>query len=115
MSGKIKVNVIGSAVTVFDRKSCEAEARPGMRLRDLLAELSESAGPDYKEKVYDRDTGKMSAYLAVFINAREARSLDGPDTILKAGDVVTIMPPMAGGSAFAGLRGVVKKVDACNH
>jgi molybdopterin synthase sulfur carrier subunit len=115
MEGRIRVNVIGSAAAVFDRKSCEADARPGMKLRDLLAELSESAGPDYKEKVYDRDTGKMNEYLAVFINAREARSLQGPDTVLKAGDVVTIMPPMAGGCAFARRRGVVKKVDACNH
>jgi len=101
MSGKIKVNVIGLAATFFDRKSCETDARPGMKLRDLLAELSASAGPGYKEKVYDRDTGKMNAYIAVFVNAREARSLQGPDTILKAGDVVTIMPPMAGGYAFA--------------
>ncbi|OPY25387.1 MAG: ThiS family protein [Methanocella sp. PtaU1.Bin125] len=97
MSGRIRVNIIGAAATVFDRKSCEADARPGMRLRDLLAGLSDSAGPDYKEKVYDRDTGKINEYLAVFINAREARSLQGPDTILKDGDVVTIMPPMAGG------------------
>jgi molybdopterin converting factor small subunit len=97
MPGKIRVNIIGTAATVFDRRSCEADARPGIRLRDLLSILSESAGPDYKEKVYDRDTGKMNEYLAVFINAREARSLQGPDTILEAGDVVTILPPMAGG------------------
>ncbi len=97
MAGKIKVNIIGAAATVFDRKSCEVDARPGMKLRDLLARLSESAGPGYKEKVYDRDTGKMNEYLAVFVNTREARALQGIDTALKAGDVVTIMPPMAGG------------------
>jgi molybdopterin synthase sulfur carrier subunit len=115
MSGKIKVNIIGVAATVFDRKSCEVEARPGMKLRDLLAVLSENAGPGYKEKVYDRDPGKMNEYLAVFVNAREVRSLQGPDTALKAGDMITIMPPMAGGCAFARRRGVVKKVDARNH
>jgi molybdopterin converting factor small subunit len=43
----------------------------------------------------------MNEYLAVFVNSRDARSLEGPDTVLTAGDVVTILPPMAGGCAFA--------------
>lgn len=96
-SGIIKVNVIGSAATVLEKKNYEIDARPGLKLRDLLDQLSRNAGPDYKGKIYDRDTGKMNEYLAVFINAREARVLQGEDTPLKAGDVVTILPPMAGG------------------
>ena len=49
------------------------------------------------------------------MNAREARSLRGPDTALKTGDVITIMPPMAGGRACARPRGVVKNVGAPDH
>lgn len=112
MSGKIMVNIVGSAATVFNRKSCEADARPGMTLRDLLAGLATGAGPGYGAKVYDPATGLVNEHLVVFVNSREARTLRGPDTALQQGDVVTIMPPMAGGSPSACHRGVVKKVGA---
>jgi molybdopterin synthase sulfur carrier subunit len=111
MAGKIKVDVIGSAATVLPRRAYEVDAQPGMTLRDLLFQLSREGGPGFGEKVYDRGTGKMNEYLTVFVNSREARSLEGLDTVLEPGDVVTIMPPMAGGCGSARPRGVVKKVD----
>ena len=109
---KIKVNVIGSAATVLSRRSYEVDARPDMTLRDLLAGLSREGGPGFREKIYDPATDKMNEHVTVFVNSREARSLGGPDSRLEPGDVVTIMPPMAGGCRNARPRGVVKKVDA---
>jgi molybdopterin converting factor small subunit len=111
MAGKIKVDVIGSAATVLPRRSYEVDSRPGLTLRDVLVLLSRDAGPGFREKVYDPATGKMNEYLTVFVNSREARSLAGPGTILEPGDVITIMPPMAGGCQNARPGGVVKKVD----
>jgi len=108
MSAKITVNVIGSAASVLPRRSYEVEPRPGMTLRDLLAELSRNGGPGFREKVYDPGTEKMNEYVTVFVNSREARTLRGPDSRLEPGDVVTIMPPMAGGCEIARLRGVVE-------
>ena len=112
MSDKITVNVIGAAATVFGRRSYEVDARPGMTLRDLLEALAADAGPGYREKVYDPATGRMNEHLIVFVNSREARSLGGLEARLWPGDVVTVMPPMAGGSPTARPRGVVKKVEA---
>jgi molybdopterin synthase sulfur carrier subunit len=111
MSGTIKVNIVGSAASIFGRRSYEMDARKGMTLRDLLTRLSLDTGPGYAENVYDRVTGRMNEHISVFVNSREARSLRGPDTPLEPGDVVTIMPPMAGGCGNARSRGVVKKVD----
>ena len=111
MTDKIKVNVIGSAATVLPRRSYEIDARPGLRLRDVLVLLSRDAGPGFRERVYDLATGKMNEYLTVFVNSREARSLAGPETELAPSDVITIMFPMAGGSPIARPRGVVKKTD----
>jgi molybdopterin converting factor small subunit len=94
---KIKVNVIGSAASVLPRRTYEIDARPGLTLRDVLVLLSRDAGPGFREKVYDPSGGKMNEYFTVFVNSREARSLAGLDTILQPGDVITMMPPMAGG------------------
>jgi molybdopterin converting factor small subunit len=71
-----------------------------MTLRDLLAVLSEGAGQAYWKAIYDKVADRMNEYLTVFVNSREVRSLRGLDTILEQVDVVTIMPPMAGGAAW---------------
>jgi molybdopterin converting factor small subunit len=111
MSDEIKVDIIGSAATVFGHRSYEIGAWPEMTVRDLLAELSRDAGPDFGEKVYDTETGRMNEHLSVFVGSREIRSLSGPDTPLQPGEVITIMLPMAGGCGNARARGVVEKVD----
>jgi sulfur-carrier protein len=109
---KIEIEIIGAAAEVFGRRSCKIDAWPGMTLRDLLAGLARDAGPGFREKVYDGETDKMNEHLSVFVNSREARSLHGLDTPLERGDVITIMPPMAGGCGSARPRGVAEKVDA---
>ena len=43
------------------------------------------------------ETGKIRRHLNVFVNAENARDLDGIDSTLAAGDVVTFLPAVSGG------------------
>jgi molybdopterin converting factor small subunit len=43
------------------------------------------------------ETGKVRQHLNVFVNSDNVRDLDGVDTALTAGDVVTILPAVSGG------------------
>ena len=43
------------------------------------------------------ETGKVRRHLNVFVNTDNVRDLDGIDTTLTAGDVVTILPAVSGG------------------
>jgi molybdopterin converting factor small subunit len=43
------------------------------------------------------ETGKVRRHLNVFVNADNVRDLDGVDTMLKAGDVLTVLPAVSGG------------------
>jgi molybdopterin synthase sulfur carrier subunit len=43
------------------------------------------------------ETGTVRRHLNVFVNSDNARDLDGVDTRLAAGDVVTILPAVSGG------------------
>jgi molybdopterin synthase sulfur carrier subunit len=43
------------------------------------------------------ETGAVRRHLNVFVNADNVRDLDGVDTTLTAGDVVTILPAVSGG------------------
>jgi molybdopterin synthase sulfur carrier subunit len=91
------VDIVGYARSLFDRPRYSFEARQGFTLKSLMEELSKLARPDFRKRIYDAASGRMNEHIAVFINSREARSLRGLDTELKDGDVVTILPPMAGG------------------
>jgi molybdopterin converting factor small subunit len=43
------------------------------------------------------ETGKVRPHLNVFVNSDNVRDLEGLDTTLTAGDVVTILPAVSGG------------------
>ena len=43
------------------------------------------------------ETGKVRRHLNVFVNAENARDLDGVDSTLAPGDVVTFLPAVSGG------------------
>lgn len=43
------------------------------------------------------ETGAVRKHLNIFVNSLNARDLDGIDTALSPGDVVTILPAVSGG------------------
>jgi sulfur-carrier protein len=43
------------------------------------------------------ETGKVRRHLNVFVNTENVRDLDGVNTTLAAGDVVTFLPAVSGG------------------
>ena len=46
-----------------------------------------------------RPDGSLSAFVNVYLNGDDIRHRDGLDTPVTAGDVVILLPAMAGGSA----------------
>ena len=43
------------------------------------------------------ETGAVRRHLNVFVNADNVRDLDGVDTTLRPGDVLTLLPAVSGG------------------
>ena len=56
-----------------------------------------------KEKVLD-DGGQIRRFINIFVNGEDVRSLRGPDTEVKAGDEISIVPAIAGGSLCFGWK-----------
>jgi molybdopterin synthase sulfur carrier subunit len=64
-------------------------------VRAALDDLARSQAALYRN-VCD-ETGKVRRHLNVFVNSDNVRDLDGVDTTLTAGDVLTILPAVSGG------------------
>jgi len=75
-----------------DQAEVEAE---GSTVGKLIESL-EAKYPGLKERLCD-ETGKVRRFVNIFVNDEDVRFKDGEATALKDGDVVSIVPAIAGG------------------
>jgi molybdopterin converting factor small subunit len=80
------------------REYCAGVAELSLSARTVRAALEqlEQDEPLLYRHLCD-ETGKVRRHLNVFVNTENARDLDGVDTTLAAGDVVTFLPAVSGG------------------
>ena len=64
-------------------------------VRAALEDLQRSQSALYRHVC--AETGTVRRHLNVFVNSDNVRDLDGVDTTLRPGDVVTILPAVSGG------------------
>jgi sulfur-carrier protein len=67
----------------------------GVTLADVLGSL-ESAHPGFRDRLFD-DDGALRKFVNVFVADDDVRYLDGLDTVVPAGETVSIIPAVAGG------------------
>jgi molybdopterin converting factor small subunit len=68
---------------------------PAATVRAVLEDLERSQPALYRN-ICD-ETGAVRRHLNVFVNSDNMRDLDGVDTVLTSGDVITIVPAVSGG------------------
>ena len=80
------------------RQYCEGASELLVSARTVRAALEqlERDEPRLYSNLCD-ETGKVRRHLNVFVNTENARDLDGVDTTLADGDVVTFLPAVSGG------------------
>jgi len=65
-------------------------------IKNLLETLSEKFGEKFDAEVLDAD-GLPKKTVKIFVNGRDIEFLNGLSTVLKDGDEVALVPPVAGG------------------
>ena len=74
------------------QKTVEAS---GNNVREVLENI-ETRYPGFKAQMYAPD-GKLHRFVNVYLNDEDIRYTGGVDTPLKQGDVLDILPALAGG------------------
>ena len=64
-------------------------------VRAALAQIEQSYA-ELHRSICD-ETGAVRRHVNVFVNMAHVRDLDGMDTVLAQGDVITILPAVSGG------------------
>jgi len=70
-------------------------------LNDAFVKISETMGDDFKRRVLNED-GTPRSLINIYINGKNAKFSSGLDTTLSDGDVINILPAVAGGSSETG-------------
>jgi molybdopterin synthase sulfur carrier subunit len=79
----------------FTGGEATAEVEPGT-IAGLIDELGRRY-PGFREQVLT-ETGDLHRYVNVYVNDEDARYLEKLDTKVTEGDVVSLLPSVAGGS-----------------
>jgi len=62
-----------------------------------LVDALQAKHAGFRERLLD-ESGALKAYVRIFVNDDDVRTLEGERTPLKDGDVVAIVPAIAGGA-----------------
>jgi MoaD family protein len=87
----VRVTAVLQKVT-GGQKTIEASGRTVAEVFDDI----EARYPGFKAQVYGPD-GKPHRFVNIYLNDEDIRYTGGIDTSLKAGDVLDILPALAGG------------------
>ena len=68
----------------------------GSTVLDLLNDM-ESRFPGFKSQMFGAD-GKLHRFVNIYLNDEDIRYTGGPSTAIKPGDVLDILPALAGGN-----------------
>ena len=88
----VQVNVTATLRNLVGAKSVEVE---GGTVGELLANL-DARFPGFKQQISD-GSGGLHRFVNIYLNDEDIRYLKALDTPLSEGDVVSILPALAGG------------------
>ena len=85
------------------RKLTDGRSEVAVEATDVRSTVTalEATYPGFGERLLD-DEGKLRRFVNVFVRDEDVRFQQGLDTAVQDGDVVSIIPAVAGGSGAAG-------------
>ena len=99
----IRVHVAGH-LRDYTGRPVEIEIQGAKDILDVVAQLDERV-PNIKDRIFD-EHDRTRPYINIYVNEEDIRGLDGESTTTKDGDVIYILPSVAGGKSELSAEGV---------
>lgn len=90
----IKVHVAGH-LKDYTGRSVEVEIQAAKDVMDVIVQLDARVA-GIKDRILD-EHDRTRPYVNIFVNEENIRELDGESTVPKDGDVIYVLPSVAGG------------------
>ena len=99
--GRIRLEILPWVSDVFGgqgsgRLVLEENIQEGATIGDLVRKLA-SEHQVFSDVIFDTKTDKLSGYVMIVLNDRIMEALKGLDTHIKDGDIIRLLPVIAGG------------------
>jgi molybdopterin synthase sulfur carrier subunit len=91
----VKIRFYATLRAIVGAKTIDVPLEPGATVLDLARVLVERF-PELREHVFDEEGG-IARTVHFMVDGRNARWLDGADTVLEAHHTIDVFPPVAGG------------------
>ncbi len=98
----IRIHVAGH-LKDYTGRSVELEIPGAKDVLDAVDQL-DARFPDIKDRIFD-EQDRTRPYINIFVNEEEIRNLDGESTKTEDGDVIYILPSVAGGKGELSAEG----------
>ncbi|MGE5542317.1 MAG: MoaD/ThiS family protein [Bacillota bacterium] len=99
----MRINLFAGLAHAYGKDSVTVDEHPAT-VRDAVSYLLGAGGPGFRKELLELlgewpAAGRRPAGsgVSILVNGRNVEFLDGLDTALDPGDVVTVIPPAAGG------------------
>jgi len=93
---KVSVKFLASIREIVGAHEIQFEFHSGDTVESLLEALESRFGTEFKDAV-GKPFEDENPKIRILVNGRDIDFLRGPKTELKEGDVVVLIPPVAGG------------------
>lgn len=94
---KVIVRALGAIKYLAGSREVEIQVRKNSTVRDVLGLLSKKRGKILEDRIFDSETKKLKPDIRLLLNGQNVASLEGVETKVKDGDVISIFPSIGGG------------------
>ena len=98
----IRIHVAGH-LKDYTGRSVELEIQGAQDILEVIARLEERV-PNIRDRIFD-EHDRTRPFVNIYVNEEDIRDLDGESTKTKDGDVIYILPSVAGGKGSLSSEG----------